>query len=92
MRFENYVQYEDNNVRQRQVGYTGQSTVELKFQNESGCGYFDPFVAVYVNGIQYDKVWAYIDREQGADGGWYSVVKFKRGNEAPLAQEAGAGG
>jgi hypothetical protein len=52
--------------------------VDLVFQDESGCGYSDPFVAVYVNGVQHDKVWAYIDREQGADGGWYRVVKFKR--------------
>jgi hypothetical protein len=34
-----------------------------------------------VNGVQRDKVWAYIDREQGADGGWYQVVKFRRGGE-----------
>lgn len=52
--------------------------VELTYQNESGCGYGDPFVAVMVNDVQYDKVWAYIDKEQGADGGWYNVVKFRR--------------
>lgn len=52
--------------------------VELVFQNESGCGYSDPFAAVMVDGVQHDKVWAYIDRAQGADGGWYSVVKFRR--------------
>lgn len=52
--------------------------VRLKFQNESVMGYGDPCVAVYVNGVQYDKVWAYISQEQGADGGWYNVIKFRR--------------
>jgi hypothetical protein len=54
-------------------------SIELIFQNESGCGYGDPFVAVMVNGVQWDKVWAYVGLEQGADGGWYRVVKFRRG-------------
>ena len=58
----------------------GEQRVQLDFQNESACGYGDPFVAVYVNGVQHDKVWAYLDREQGADGGWYQVVKFRRSN------------
>jgi hypothetical protein len=53
-------------------------SVELVFQNESGMGYDKAFVAVMVNGVQHDKVWAYIDREQGADGGWYPVIKFRR--------------
>lgn len=66
------------------------SKVELVFQNESGCGYSDPFVAVYVNGVQYDKVWAYIDRERGADGGWYSVIKFRRSGET-VSTTAGTG-
>lgn len=78
MSFEKHVQYEDDNIRQREVGYVGQPTVELQFQNESGMGYDKPFVVVFVNGVQYDKVWAYTDREQGADGGWYTVVKFRR--------------
>jgi hypothetical protein len=52
--------------------------ISLVFQNESACGYGDPFVAVFVNGIQHDKVWAYITQEQGTDGGWYSMVKFRR--------------
>lgn len=81
MSFENHIQYEDDNIRQQQAGYAGQPTVELMFQNENGTGTSDPFVAVYVNGVQYDKVWVYIDREQGADGGWYSVVKFRRSND-----------
>lgn len=81
MSFERGIIYGDDNIRQQQAGYVGQPTVELTFQNESGCGYSDPFVAVYVNGAQYDKVWAYIDKEQGADGGWYSVIKFRRSGE-----------
>lgn len=56
-------------------------TVQLEFQNESAMGYGNPFVVVYVDGVQHDKVWAYLDFEQGADGGWYRVVKFRRGDE-----------
>lgn len=55
--------------------------IELVFQDESGCDYSNPFVAVYVNDVQYDKVWAYIDKERGADGGWYNVVKFRRSSD-----------
>jgi hypothetical protein len=56
-------------------------TVALEFQNENGTGTHSPFVAVYINDVQHDKVWAYIDREQGVDGGWYSVVKFRRSGD-----------
>lgn len=64
--------------------------VELVFQDESSMGYADPFVAVYVNGVQQDKVWAYIDKQQGADGGWYPVIKFRRGmsSEAELVKDS----
>lgn len=63
--------------------------VELVFQNESGMGYSDPFVAVYVDGVQHDKVWAYIDKEQGADDGWYSVIKFRRSDDATHGASGG---
>lgn len=55
-----------------------QPTTELVFQDENGTGTQSPFVALYVDGVQRDKVWAYLDRAQGADGGWYSVIKFRR--------------
>lgn len=90
MSFERGIIYEDDNIRQQQVGYVGQPIVELTFQNENGVGTLDPFVAVYVNGVQHDKVWAYIDREQGADGGWYSVVKFRRSG-VTVSASAGTG-
>jgi hypothetical protein len=73
MSFENYIQYEDG-----PQFVAEQAKIELVFQDENGCGSSSPFVAVMVNGVQHDKVWAYIDKEQGADGGWYSVVKFRR--------------
>lgn len=63
--------------------------VELVFQNESGMGYSDPFVAVYVDDIQHDKVWAYTDKEQSADSGWYSVVKFRRSDDAAHGASGG---
>jgi hypothetical protein len=65
-----------------------ETKVELVYQNESGTGYADPFVEVVVNGVQYDKVWAYIDKAQGADGGWYNVIKFRRANATPLRVES----
>lgn len=80
MSFERGITYGD-----APYGYSGEDPaphgpekVELVFQDESAMGYGDPFVAVYVNGVQHDKVWAYLDRAQGADGGWYSVIKFRR--------------
>lgn len=62
--------------------------VEMVYQNESVFGYGDPSVTLYVNDIQRDKVWAYIDKEQGADGGWYSVIRFRRDNPQPSPEIA----
>jgi hypothetical protein len=77
MSFEKHILYEDS----EQSALTAEPKVELVFQNESGCGYSDPFVAVMVNDVQRDKVWAYVGMEKGADGGWYNVVKFRRSSK-----------
>lgn len=55
--------------------------IELVFQDESAIGYGDPSVTLYVDDVQRDKVWAYITKEKGADGGWYRVIKFKRSGD-----------
>lgn len=57
-----------------------QQKVEMVFQDESGIGMCNPFVTVFIDNVQHDKVWAYISREQGADGGWYPVIRFRRDN------------
>lgn len=52
-------------------------TLELRTQDEGCAVEQSAEVTLLLAGEPFVKVQAYIDKAQGADGGWYNVIKFR---------------